>query len=224
MSDSGIQILSTKKLTDLQRNLFKHPLTLIEKDFVTVEFVKINKEEFKRGSSSVIFTSQNAVKSLLRNYDRKELNFEKIFCVGEKTKQYLEKNNFEVAHFEHYSKNLASYIVNQKDIEEVTFFCGNNRLDELPDYLNKNQIKVHEVVVYNTILNQIQISDTIDGILFYSPSGVQSYLLANNSLKPKAFCIGSTTANSASNYFKEVVVVEKPTIEAVIHKVNQYYV
>ncbi|MDP2088892.1 MAG: uroporphyrinogen-III synthase [Flavobacteriaceae bacterium] len=224
MKSPEIQILSTKKLTALQRNLLKYPLILIDEDFVKIEFVEIQKEDIKYCSSTVIFTSQNAVKSLLDDLEKSELCFEKIFCVGEKTKQYLEKNNFEVTHFEHYSKNLADYIVNQKEINEVTFFCGNSRLDELPNTLKTNHIKVNEVVVYKTVLNQIPITNTFDGILFFSPSGVQSYLMAKNSVKPKAFCIGTTTALSASNYFNEIVVVDNPTIEDVIHKVNQYYV
>jgi uroporphyrinogen-III synthase len=221
---SEIQILSTKKLTELQRNLLKHPLTLIEEDFVKIEFIEFPKESFYNCPTSVIFTSQNAVKSILKNFEISQLTFENIYCVGEKTKQYLEKNNFKVTHYELYSKDLADYIINQKDIEEVTFFCGNSRLDELPNKLNAHHIKVIEVVVYKTILNQIKVNNTIDGILFYSPSGVQSYLLAKNSVKPKAFCIGATTALSASNYFNEIVVVDNPTIEDVIHKVNQYYV
>lgn len=221
---SNIQILSTKKLTELQRNLFKYPLVLIDEDFVNIEFIPVDKDEFKCCPTTAIFTSQNAVNSILKNYERSELYFEKIYCVGEKTKQLLEDNNFEVTHFELYGKDLASYIITQKNLNEVTFFCGNSRLDVLPNTLNAHQIKVNEVVVYKTVLNQIQISDTIDGVLFYSPSGVQSYLMAKNSVKPKAFCIGTTTALSATNHFNEIVIADNPTIEDVIHKVNQYYV
>lgn len=224
MKKAEIQILSTKKLTTLQRNLLKYPLILIEEDFVNIELIPINKEEYKCYPTTVIFTSQNAVKSLLKNVDRNELSFEKIYCVGEKTASYLENNGFVVNHFEHYGKALANYIVNQKELKEVTFFCGNSRLDELPNTLNANHIIVNEVVVYKTVLNQIAITNPIDGILFFSPSGVQSYLMAKNSVKPKAFCIGTTTALSATNHFDEIVVVDKPTIEDVIHKVNQYYV
>lgn len=221
---SNIQILSTKKLTTLQRNLFKPKLTIIERDFVKIEWINIYKNEFKYCPSKVIFTSQNAVKSILKSFSRNELTFDEIYCVGEKTKKFLEINNFEVTHFEHYGKDLANYIINQKNIKEITFYCGNIRLDELPNKLNENQIKINEVVVYKTVLNQVEIIDSIDGVLFFSPSGVQSYLMAKNSVKPKAFCIGTTTALSASKYFTDVVVVDNPTIENVIHKVNQYYV
>ena len=224
MKNSEIQILSTKKLTELQRNLLKLPLVLIEEDFVNIEFIPIDKEDFKCCPATVIFTSQNAVKSLLRNFERSELCFEKIYCVGKKTSFFLEKNGFVVNHFEHYSKALAGFILSQKDLKEVTFFCGNSRLDELPNTLNDHHIKVNEVVVYKTVLNQIEITNPVDGILFFSPSGVQSYLMAKNSVKPKAFCIGTTTALLAANYFSEIVVVDNPTIEDVIHKVNQYYV
>lgn len=221
---SNIQILSTKKLTELQRNLLKHPLTLIEEDFIKIETINISKEIFDCCPSTVIFTSQNAVKALIKNFGIDNLSFDKIYCVGEKTKQYLEKNNFEVTHFELYSKQLADYLIKQKNIKEVTFFCGNSRLDELPNTLSVHHIKINEVVVYKTILNQIKVDEMVDGVLFFSPSGVQSYLMANNSIKPKAFCIGTTTAVSASNYFSDVLVVDHPTVEDVIHKVNQYYV
>lgn len=221
---SEIQILSTKKLSELQRSLLKQPLKLIDNDFINIEYIPQNPEKFKNLPNSVIFTSQNAVKSLLTSCSKNQLNFKNIYCVGEKTKQFLEENNFKINHFEKYGADLAAYILSQKEITEVSFFCGDIRLDEIPSKLSANNIKVYELIVYKTVHNKIAILDTVDGVLFYSPSGIESYMLAKNSVKPIAFCIGKTTAHVASNYFSKVVVSDNPSVEDVIYKVNQYYV
>lgn len=221
---SEIQIVSTKRLSELQRCMFKHPIKVTENDFINIEYIPIETENIFRLPSTVIFTSQNAVKSLLSNCSRSQLNFKTVYCVGQKTKQLLEEHNFSVTHFEKYGTKLADFIINQKDISEVTFFCGEIRMDEIPNKLTANNINVNEITVYKTVFNKITITEPMDGVLFYSPSGVQSYVLANNSVKLIAFCIGTTTAKTASTYFNDVVVSENPTVEDVIHKVNQYYV
>ena len=60
----------------------------------------------------------------------------------------------------------------------------------------------------------------VDGILFFSPSGVESYHSCNPAGEEKAFCIGNTTAEAAQRYWKEVVVAEKPTIDSVLAQVR----
>lgn len=217
---SAYQILSTKKLSDLQRNLLNNYLWLTDIDFIDIEYKPI---KIKNNPSVVIFTSQNAVESVLTPKTAQPYNFDKIYCVGKKTKLAIEAKGFKVTHWENYGAALAAAIINQP-ITEVTFFCGDIRLDEIPSKLTANKIKVNEVVVYKTIQKNINVTDHFDGIMFFSPSGVNSYITAKNSVKPKAFCIGNTTAQAASGFFKEVFVSDNPTVEDVIHKVNQYYV
>ncbi|UWX55097.1 uroporphyrinogen-III synthase [Maribacter litopenaei] len=64
--------------------------------------------------------------------------------------------------------------------------------------------------------------ETVEGILFYSPSTIESYLLKN---KPNqvAYCIGETTAKEARKHFKEVKVANIPDMESVIDLVNESY-
>ena len=58
-----------------------------------------------------------------------------------------------------------------------------------------------------------------DGILFFSPSGVASYISENKDQRnTHAFCIGQTTATSAKKHFKSVVVAHTSTIESVLEK------
>jgi hydroxymethylbilane synthase len=104
----------------------------------------------------------------------------------------------------------------------VTYFCSNLRLDSLPKILEENNISVNEVEAYKTVYSSLKVDDSTEGIMFFSPSTVQSYMLQN---KPKkiAFCIGETTAEEAKKHFKEVRIAKIPTVESVIELVNEYY-
>ena len=62
-----------------------------------------------------------------------------------------------------------------------------------------------------------------DAVLFYSPSGVQSFIEDNETNESIAFCIGQTTANEAKKHFSKVEMSSMPTIESVIKSVNKYY-
>ena len=106
---------------------------------------------------------------------------------------------------------------------EITFFCGNKRRDELPLILSENNMNMREVECYQTQLTSRKIEEKIKGIMFYSPSGIESYLKTNSAFDKVAFCIGATTAAEAKKYFKEVTVAEVPTVESVIHAVNACY-
>ena len=68
-----------------------------------------------------------------------------------------------------------------------------------------------------------QIKESFDGVLFYSPSGVNSFL-ENNTLENKTcFCIGTTTAKALENRTKNIVIASQPTVENVITEVIKYY-
>lgn len=57
-----------------------------------------------------------------------------------------------------------------------------------------------------------------DGILFFSPSGVESFVLENNLANSAVFCIGETTAAAAKKYTSSVIVANSTTVESVIAK------
>ena len=73
------------------------------------------------------------------------------------------------------------------------------------------------------MLKPHQIKESFDGVLFYSPSGVNSFL-ENNTLGNKTcFCIGTTTAKALENKTKNIVIASQPTVEHVIDEVIKYY-
>ena len=80
--------------------------------------------------------------------------------------------------------------------------------------------------MYQTTLAPFKISDqeNFDGILFFSPSAVESYLTNNKIKNEVCFCVGTTTAAALeTKKIKNIVIPETPTIEAVILEVIEYY-
>ena len=68
-----------------------------------------------------------------------------------------------------------------------------------------------------------KIDESVEGIMFYSPSTVQSFM-QNNDASGIAFCIGESTAREAKKHFENVRISKVPTVESVIELVNDNYV
>jgi hydroxymethylbilane synthase len=92
----------------------------------------------------------------------------------------------------------------------------------LPGFLQGNDILVNEIEAYKTMLSPVKIDDEVGGVLFYSPSGIESYLDENNTNKV-AFCIGETTAVLARKHFDKVEVANMPDVDSVLELVNMYF-
>lgn len=219
--ENQIRILSTKKLLENQKQLLLSANFAVEEaDFINV----VNKHfEIKRINDFLIFTSQNAVESVLENEKIAEIKTRKCFCVGEKTRALLEQNGFEVIVSSDYASELASIICNQYFKSSFTFFCGNLRRDILPDSLTLAEVVFEEVEVYETVLTPHKANENLNGILFFSPSGVQSFLKMNVLQDEICFCIGGTTAKSLRSITKKVVIANQPTIESTLIKSIEFF-
>ena len=210
-----INILSTKKLLPNQKQiLIDNDFSVIDEDFIET---KIKNFELSKINDNLIFTSQNAIQIVLQHSKNDELKTKNVFCVGMKTKDLLTQNGFNVIAYTDYASDLAEIIALVYKKENYTFFSGNLRRDVLPTILKENKITFNEIEVYETNLTPKKISSKFDGILFFSPSAVESYLKLNTIKDEICFCIGETTAESLENKkIKNIVVAEKPTIESVI--------
>jgi uroporphyrinogen-III synthase len=213
-----IRILSTKKLLVNQKQfLLNADISLVEADFISINQKKVNIETI---NENLIFTSQNSVLSLIENLEGTEtlelLKQKTVFCVGMKTKGLLEENGFNVIAYTGYAADLAEIITLIYGKEKFTFFSGNLRRDTLPEALSNADVVFNEIEVYETILTPQKMPGTFDGILFYSPSGIESYLKNNKITTETCFCIGTTTADSLENITNNVVIANQPTVENVI--------
>ena len=216
-------IYSTKSLTEDQRFLFNEKVKADSSDFVKISLNRIHPRFLKNEIQNVIITSKNAVEALLTNYSAVELQFKNIYCVGRRTKKMIENRIGKVMHSEKNAEKLAKYLVEFIEGTEVTYFCSDIRLDALPTILDDNNIKVNEVEAYQTKLDSVNLPESVEGVMFYSPSTVQSYKKENDA-NGIAFCIGETTAKEASKHFEDVRIAKVPTVESVIELVNEYYV
>lgn len=217
----GIRVLSTKKLLPNQKQyLLNAGLAVVEADFISVS---LRAFETDTVHACLIFTSQNAVISFLHNKKAASLKDHKIFCVGTKTKAALEHYGFTVEACTDYAEGLATAIITGYADEQFTFFSGNLRRDTLPQALADAGIVMNEVLAYETVLSPHTIKNRLNAILFYSPSGVESYLKENSIGNAVCFCIGTTTAETLKGITDNIVIANKPTLENVIVQCINYY-
>ena len=220
---SQTNILSTKKLLPNQKQLLLDAnFTVIEEDFISVQSLRETKQSHI--NDNLIFSSQNAVNAVLERQDLAVLKSKNVFSVGMKTKELLTENGFDVIVYTDYASDLAEIISLIYSKESFTFFSGNLRRDVLPNTLKKNQITFNEIQVYETDLTSKKITTKLDGILFFSPSAVESYLKSNTIKNEMCFCIGGTTAEALENEkIKNIIIADKPSVENVIAEVLEYY-
>lgn len=212
---AAVRILSTKKLLPNQKQfLLNANFSVLEADFIET---KTKDFDIKNINDCLIFTSQNGVQSILQHPKCDVLKSKKVVCVGSKTKALLEENRFTVVAHMGYAADLAEIITLVYPDESYTFFSGNLRRDTLPEALTEAGINFNEIGVYETRLTPQKITSTVDGILFFSPSAVESYLKQNKITSEIAFCIGETTAEAAARSgIKNIIVANQPTVENVI--------
>jgi len=213
-----IQILSTGPVAEeLIKEAAENDIIIDEISFITTEDIDdiaIEKKirELSNQKITVVFTSTNAVNAVAR-FISKQPGW-KIFCIGSTTKTLVKKFFGEgaVAEFAENAESLSKLILQNSSIKDITFFCGDKRRDELPGNLNKGGIVVDEIVVYKTIETPTVLTKQYDGILFFSPSAVQSFFSKNSINKnAKIFVIGSTTANAVKLFSQQpVIIAETP--------------
>jgi len=216
-----IKIASTKVFSGAQRQeLVNANLEVYEADFIKTESIDF---DLKTINTNLIFTSQNAAQSIMLHPKHEELKAKNVFCVGLKTKALLEENGFTVVVYVDYASDLAEIISLIYSHESYTFFSGNLRKETLPKVLKEANIQFNEIQVYETTLTPHKLNVTVEALLFFSPSGVESYLLENKIKKEVCFCIGETTAEALSSITKNIRIAQSPSIEDVIFEVIEEF-
>lgn len=216
-----ISILSTKKLQSNQKNfLLNAGFSLIEADFIKISRLPF---QLKKTPTLLLFTSQNGVKSVLENGKVDELKQIPSICVGSKTRKLLEDNGFIVLATKEYAEELAPIIQKEFSKEHIAFFAGNLRRNVLPDAMNRASIAFDEYLVYQNEESSVKIEAKTNALLFFSPSGIHSYLKQNTIDNQMCFCIGTTTADALQGVTKNIVIANQQTVENVIIQCINYY-
>lgn len=208
-----MNILFTKKLEEDE--VVKVLGTNITADYV--EVIKINLlncTPFPLANKSLIFTSVNGVESFFKNGFKPhenfaEKNFNKVYCVGQKTKLRLRKYGFGVFKTKKNAKELSEFIIENCGKEKFLHFCGNLALDILQEKLPLQNIDYKKIVVYETQLVEPVVNGHYDAVAFFSPSGVRSFLKNNTLNFEQIFAIGETTAAEISKYTTQKIFIGK---------------
>ncbi|MDR2222318.1 MAG: uroporphyrinogen-III synthase [Flavobacteriaceae bacterium] len=214
-------ILSTRKIkASVFDTVTLGDVQLLEEDYISTEHLPF---DLNAVYDYVLFTSQNAVKSVIGQGYREVLNQKPALCVGIKTKELLEANGWEVKAWAHYAKELAPIIIQDFKDKEITFFSGSIRRDLLPEAFKANGVVFNEFTVYQTVLNPLKNNYKIAGLCFYSPSAIESYLQYNSITTEVCFCIGETTAEPLKGVTQNIVIAKQPTVEATLQACVDYY-
>jgi uroporphyrinogen-III synthase len=174
----------------------------------------------------IVFTSMNAIDVVASHLLISKPDWS-IYCMGVTSNRLIQQYFGEnvVIGTATNSSDLANLIIAEKRSNEVIFFCGDQRRDELPSLLKNNGIHVNEIEVYHTIEVAHQLDKVYDGILFFSPSAVESFF-NSNSLPEKtvAFSIGKTTAATLEARTKnKIVLADLPGKDKLVNKMMDHF-
>jgi uroporphyrinogen-III synthase len=175
----------------------------------------------------VIFTSVKAVEAVTKQLRGKRPEWQ-IFCISGATKEAVTdyfgtgKKIISVAED---AAALAEHIILFEPVSELIFFCGNRSLHILQQQLAAHGIRVKCCKVYDTTLTPQKVKKPYDAILFFSPSGVESFLLENE-VPPETvlFSIGKTTAKALNDRLPNTVMISPaPGKQQLVETVIAYY-
>lgn len=223
MPDAEKKILSTRILEPAIINEAGRNGILIDcVPFIDIRYKRVADIRQQLGKinagDTFIFTSQHAVQAavdILKNLENK------TYCISGATCDAVRQTALKVIATAGYASDLVNLIEINKDTGYV-LFCGDKRLPTIPNFLQQRQLKLSEVVCYENIASPKKVEQHYEGVMFYSPSGVDSYFKLNRAAPhQKYYCIGNTTAKAISNYSRgNIIIAEKPGIPAMLEKIN----
>jgi len=227
-----ISILCTRPLNAtlvdeaMNAGIHIHELSFIETENIQSITVQQEIEQVVLQKATVVFTSMNAVEAVAFYKEGTQPDWD-IYCIGTTTNKLVAKyfGQEKIKGTANDAASLAELITEDRFIDEVVFFCGDQRRDELPAILQEHDIEVNEIEVYQTISIAHKIDKVYHGILFFSPSAVASFF-KNNKLPDATilFSIGNTTANEIKKYSSnKIITSDEPGKEHLVMKMMEYF-
>lgn len=224
-----IKILSTKGLNE---SAVEYADTLGVKinciDFIQTEAVAFDAQQINwNNTDAIVFTSSNAVRYFFGEGRGHVPTGKTIFSLSGKTATELNEYGIVPTFTAINAAALAGAIIGVKAVKNMLHVCGNLKLETIETQMTSAGINYTPLLVYNTFYGDAKpIAEQYDGIMFFSPSGVHSYL-RGNSIQPDVIycCIGQTTADSlrALNTNAQIIVPEIPSPEAMTVEVARYF-
>jgi uroporphyrinogen-III synthase len=212
MSDRRITILSTASLP-LER-IKNIPASV---DIQVIPFIEIIQRPgvelmpivtaYGSEKLNVIFTSAHAVK-FVSGWLKQKPDWT-IYCIRNETRiAVLNWFGPEVSCKFASNALFLSRLMISEGVQKALFFCGDQRLDILPDNLRSNGIDLNELVVYDTRLKPVKLKEPPEIILFFSPTAVRSFFSMNEiSSGTTVMAMGTTTAAALKQYTEHPAII-----------------
>lgn len=226
-----IKILSTKLLPkDILFRAKNEGIAIDEIEFISIKMTTddaiVEKiKQYSQKKITAVFTSANAVSSVFAHTEIKP-DWD-IFCISGKTKSTLLKyvGEEDILCTATDGNTLADNILEDMSVNSVVFFCGNKRLNAIPDKLSLHGVRVEELIVYKTISAPKKLEDAYDGILFFSPSAVKSFFSVNK-IAPETvlFSVGKTTEKAIIPFSNNKrIAAPFPSAESMEKEIKNYF-
>jgi len=212
MSDRRITILSTASLPP--ERLKNIPASV---DIQIIPFIEIIQRPgvelmpvisaYGSEKLNVVFTSAHAVK-FISGWLKQKPDWT-IYCIRNETRiAVLNWFGSEVTCKFASNALFLSRLMISEGVKKALFFCGDQRLDILPDNLRNNGVELDELIVYDTRLKPVKVKEPPDIILFFSPTAVRSFFSMNDiSSGTTVIAMGTTTAAALKHYTEHPVII-----------------
>lgn len=231
MQSKNVQILFTRPLEQLliQKaeavNISIDAIQFIDTIPVGENLIRDAVNDVASKQATIIFTSMNAAEivgeMVITNPEWA------IFCIGNTTKKIVAEHFGEnrIAGTARDASSLGELIAGSGIQQNIFFFCGDQRREDLPLVLARHGIEIREIVVYKTIELNKKINNVYDGIAFFSPSAVRSFFNENKvGDNTVLFAIGKTTAGEIRNFANnKIIVSEEAGKSELLDTVLDYY-
>lgn len=232
MPERNIHILCTRPVDEtLVKKAKQKAITLDVLSFIETEAIQDIEvqQEIEWASveqAVVVFTSMNAVEAVTGMLDEFVPEWS-IYCMGYKTKQLVSAyfGEHAISGTADNASELADKIIENEEPEEVIFFCGNQRRTELPHKLRDQGITVNEIIVYETTAIEHTVDKIYDGVLFFSPSAVESFFKKNTLPQQTiVFAIGNTTSETVHRYCSNrIMISDLPGKDELVEQAMEYF-
>ena len=165
---------------------------------------------FPLKNNSLIFTSVNSVRAFFKsgfqpNERFTDPHYNKIYAVGNKTKMELRRHGFGTFKVFSNASEMSEFLIGHSNNEKFLHFCGNLSLDILDENLPLQNIAYKKIEVYTTEEIYPKIEDTYNCLVFFSPSGVRSFVKYNSVEGAQLFAIGSTTEKELRKFTNQTI-------------------
>jgi uroporphyrinogen-III synthase len=219
-----LRLVITKKIDEsLRKDAEERGIEVIEKEFIRIELLPVDEvRELAMQNITAIFTSKNAVKALRASIADGTTIKWKIFCLAGATQAIVNKSFplSAIAATAWNAAELAEKIISLNVQEELVFFCGDKRRNDLPDALKTGSIRLREIVSYTTLLTPVKIEEPIDAVGFFSPTAVESFFSVNKvNDDTLCFSVGSTTSRTLEKYaVKKILTLPEASEKSLVEE------